>query len=51
MPSGGINENLRTRRKFGYIPGQIVTSSSEVIAADFLITNLGMPCISAPTRN
>ena len=45
MPSGGLNENLRTRRNFWNVPDQIVTSSSEVITADFCTTNLGKPSI------
>jgi hypothetical protein len=45
MPSGGLNENLRTRHNFQNVPEDIVTSSSEVMTVDFCITDLGMPCI------
>ena len=47
MPSGGSNENTRTRSNFRDVPDQTVTSSSEVMTADFFfcITNLGTPCI------
>jgi hypothetical protein len=46
MPSGGVNENLRTRRNFWNLVDQIISSSSEVMTADFCITYLGTPCIS-----
>jgi hypothetical protein len=45
MPSGGLNEKLRTRQNFWNVPDNIVTSSSEVMKVDFCITNLGTPCI------
>ena len=35
MPSGGSNENTRTRSNFRDVPDQTVTSSSEVMTADF----------------
>ena len=45
MPSGGLNGNLRTRRNFWDISDQIVTSNSEVMTAEFCITNLRTSCI------
>jgi hypothetical protein len=44
MSSGGLNKNLRTRRDFWGVTGQIVISSSNVMTADFCITNWGEPC-------
>ena len=41
-----LNENSRTMRNFWNVPDQIVTTSPEVMTADFCITNLGTPCIT-----
>ena len=41
VPSGGLNENLRTKRNFWNVPDQIVTSSSWVTTAVFFMSNLG----------
>jgi len=41
VPSGGLSENLRTRRNFWNVPDQIVTSSSGVMTAVFFTSNLG----------
>jgi hypothetical protein len=45
MSSGGLNENLTTRRNFWNVPNQIVTSFSEFMEANFCVTNLGTLCI------
>jgi hypothetical protein len=44
-PSGGLNDNLKTRRNFWNVRDQVVIYSSEVITAGFCITKLGTPCI------
>ena len=43
MPSGGLDENMKTRHNFLNVPDQIATSDSEDMTAYFCITNLGMP--------
>jgi hypothetical protein len=46
MPSSGLNENLRTGRNFLNLPDQILISSSELMTADFCMTDLGTLCSS-----
>jgi hypothetical protein len=51
MPSGGLNENLRTGRNFWKVSDEIVTSSSAVMRADFCVTNLGKLCVSSSPKS